>query len=239
MSLRRTVTVDLRWSERSPLVKCFENPKEDRFVSDWVPVDPPLPHASILSQSVVHFDILPSPHDNVQRWSYAAETNPDGSAVRVTVHRRCGTKPNGLVVKIVLDNMESQMDHLMDLVEQLKADNARLRSQSERHQNIVYQNNNRLQEYTCDLHGTTIGDGMANSFINKAWDTVNTLVQETKSDWKLKVMFGAGNRNPNVGQPPRMKGCVTNWFEAKQLLYHFDGPFVCHVIHYRGAPAPK
>lgn len=88
--------VNLPWSLMSPLATCFEDPKQYRFVTDWVPVEPPLPEARILSQSVLASDITPSPHDNVLHWSCEAELDTDGSAVRVCVQRWRGRKPNAL-----------------------------------------------------------------------------------------------------------------------------------------------
>lgn len=110
---RQTIDIKLLWSEQSPMDLCFNEPKNEIFTSDWTPLAPALPNAQIVSQSAIHFDILPS-GDNTSRWSFEAEMNPEGSAVRAIIRRWCGTLPKGLVIRIVVDNMEWQVQQLME-----------------------------------------------------------------------------------------------------------------------------
>lgn len=122
MASQRTVDVDLTWSENSPMASHFwASTQNEKFPSDWVTIEPPLLQAEICSHSVVSFDISPSPHDNAMRWRYKVQINDDKSAVCVHIWRWSDTVPQGLLIRVVVDNMQAEMQRLVGQVNTLRA----------------------------------------------------------------------------------------------------------------------
>ncbi len=208
---------------------CFDNPDNEEYQSEWHPLQPPLPGATILSQNVLDYDIRPST-DNFMRWSLDAQMKDDGSAVRAIVRRRCDTLPSGLLLRVVVDNVHTQTALLMQYVKQLDADQTALQARVDKP--IVPQPLYNAQAWDCNLHGMTIGDGVAQMVLDQDWATVNDRVAKTKRDYKFRVIFGLGNHNNG---PAPMKTFVQNWFISKRLECFLDASEAVffHVIRHR------
>jgi len=210
----------------------FDNPDNEEYQSEWHPLDPPLPGATLLAQNVLDYDIQPS-KDKFMRWSHDAQVKEDGSAVRAIVRRRCGTLPSGLLLRVVVDNVHTQMAPLMQYVKQLEADKTRLQTRLDRHIQLNWNARNQLHVYNCDLHGMTIGDGTAQKMLDQEWATVNQMVANTNRDYNFRVICGAGSHNNG---PAPMKKFVKDWFAGKRLLYSSEAneAIFFHVIKNRG-----
>ncbi len=236
MSHRQTIDVDLSWRKDSPMRQCFADPCNERYDSEWFPIQPPLPHATILSQSILTMDITPTPEDSCIRWSHAAEINEDGSAVRVTIYRWKNTRPEGVVIRVVVDNLHVQVmqyvQHLENENKRLADETKRLQAKADKQTAIIFQRNN-LQEHLCDLHGTLICD--ARRMLDENWEQVNKMVADYKQDRRFKVVYGVGNHNAGPPGNPPMKQVALDWFKAKgpDKRYYFDKASFCHVIHYK------
>ena len=229
------------------MVQWFADKENDKpFESDWVSIEPVLPNARLISQSALSTDIVVSP-DGALRWSFDTEVNPQGSAVRAIVRRWCETRPMGLVIRVVLDDVEAQMKSLTAKIEYLRVDNEKLRTEADQAVDRHFDQNN-LQEIKCDLHRMSIGNGQAERQLEGKWKEVRGLVGHFKRDHKFRVMFGAGNHepnelppSPNQLQPPSpMQQFVFEWMRKNKLRCSLgyapnDGPLVevFHVVHYR------
>ena len=216
MSFRQTVDIDLRWSKDSPMKLCFANPDNQEFQSEWHTLQPPLPGATVLSQNVLDYDIWPS-KDNCMRWSQDAQVKEDDSAVRVTVRRRRGTMPAGLLLRVVVDNTHTQMAPLMQYVKKLEADKIALLARVDKHIQLNYNAHNPLQVWDCDLHGMTIGDGTAQKMLDQEWATVNRMVASTNRDFKFRVIFGAGSHNNGPAPMKKFVQELVDW-QTSQVL---------------------
>lgn len=230
-SFRQIVDIDLRWSKDSPMRLCFDNPDNEKYQSEWHPLQPPLPGAAIVSQNVLVYDVQPS-KDHTMRWSHDAQLKDDGSAVRVSVRRWCGTLPSGLLLRVVVDNVHTQIAPLMQYVNQLEADKIALQAKLDRHIQLNYISHNQFQVWDCDLHGMTIGDGTAQKMLDQEWATVNRMVASANRDFKFRVIFGAGSHNSG---PAPMKKFVRDWFISKQLKFSPEAneAIYFHVIRNR------
>ena len=93
------------------MVQCFQDPNNEVFTSDWRSIEPALPNAKIVSQSLTLFDITASP-DACVRCEFGAELNHDGSAVRVRVARWRQTRPEGVRIQVVVDNFEAELESM-------------------------------------------------------------------------------------------------------------------------------
>ena len=236
-SARRTVDLDLSWGEKKPMNEHFEDSNNDCYTSEW-PIEPPLPGAQVLSQSVMAFDVWPS-KDGATRWSYDVSVNQEGSQLELKIWRWKGTTPAGFRFRVVLDNMEDRLNRMEQHMQRLEAENTRLRDTSQRHVDILFQNQN-MQTWECNLHGMTIQDGSAERKLEESWQNINTAVQQFKQDMMFKVIYGAGNhiaRGPDREGPihPPMKSLVLGWFGRKDLRYTFlpGSAGVIHKISYR------
>ncbi|KAA6425679.1 hypothetical protein WJX79_002161 [Trebouxia sp. C0005] len=230
-SFRQIVDIDLRWSEDSPMKLCFDNPDNEEYQSEWHPLQPPLPGATLLAQNVLDYDIIPS-EDKITRWSHDAQVKDDGSAVRAIIRRRYGTVPSGLLLRVVVDNVHTQMAPLMQYVRQMEADKIALQARLERQIHLNYNAHNPLQVWNCDLHGMTIGDGTAQKMLDQKWATVNGMAADNNQDFKFRVICGAGSHNNG---PAPMKKFVRDWFIGKQVPYTTEAneTVFFHVIHAR------
>lgn len=79
---------------------------------------------------------------DAMRWSLDAQVKNDGSAVRATVCRRYGTRPSGLLLHVVVDNVHTRMVPLMQYVKQLEADKTALQARVDRHIQLNYNAHN-------------------------------------------------------------------------------------------------
>ena len=199
----------------APMQRCFEDPKNQEYKSEWILTQPPLLHATVLSQIVLSFDVTPS-EDGTTRWAHEADVREDGSAC----HREkmVWYKARGLVASCG----GRQHPHTGVLSRAKYEEYWRLRSRGCRRKQtskrlllpaarklcavdanccrmqldwlkMNHKVRNPHQVHECDLHGMTIGDGTARQMLEEHWAKTMKAVNLFETDFTFDVIFGAGD----------------------------------------------